>query len=371
MKTALFTGSFDPVTKGHLDLIKRSSEIFHKVIVGVGINPTKKYTFSIEQRVNFIKHNTLMLKNVEVLAMEDGKLSADMAYEHQAVIIKGVRINADFDYERLMDDINKLHCRGVDTMIFPCRPELSHVSSSATKEVCKLNGNTEDFVTLGVKDALEQSNGQFRIGLTGSIASGKSTLMREIEKKLGDKVFNVDLDIIAHDILFLRIEPIYLKIRSDLQTKFGISEWNKRSLAEVIFTDPTKREYLNSSIRQSIFTRIRSELHNKKGLIVFNSALLVEADMLDFVNNNVVFTRTPYEVQLERLLKRGHDRNQCVQRLNSQLSYDSKMERALDKIDNDRYGKVITIDTYETPESELCVVVDLILKFFNYDIKHE
>jgi pantetheine-phosphate adenylyltransferase len=369
MKTALFTGSFDPITKGHLDLIKRSSEIFNKVIVGVGINPTKKYTFSIEQRVDFIKHNTFLLKNVEVLAMEDGKLSADMAYEHQAVIIKGVRINADFDYERLMDDINKLHCRGVDTMIFPCRPELSHVSSSATKEVCKLNGNTEDFVTLDVKDALEKVNGQFRIGLTGSIASGKSTLMKAFESKLGDSVFNVDLDVIAHDILFLRTEPIYLKIRKDLQAKFGIVEWNKKSLAEAIFSNPMNREFLNNSIRQSIFTRIRSELHNKKGLIVFNSALLVEANMLDFVNNNVVFTRAPYEVQLERLLKRGHDRNQCVQRLNSQLSYDSKIDRALDKIDNDRYGKVVTVDTYETPEEKLGNIVDSILKYFNYETR--
>jgi dephospho-CoA kinase len=230
-----------------------------------------------------------------------------------------------------------------------------------------LNGNTEDFVTLDVKNALENANGQMRIGLTGSIASGKSTLMKAFEEVMGDKVFNVDLDVIANEILFARQEPIYVKIRGDLKNKFSITEWNKKSLAEAIFNNPSHRAYLNDSIRQSIFTRIRSVLHGRKGLIIFNSALLVEANMLDFVNNSVIFTRAPYEVQLGRLLKRGHDRNQCVQRLNSQLSYISKVEKTLDKIDTDRYGSVLTVDTYETPESELRTRVENILKFFKYE----
>ena len=177
MKTALFTGSFDPMTKGHLDLIQRSSEIFGKVIVAVGNNPAKKYTFSKEKRVELINNNAWNLKNVSVVELQEGKLAADYAYEHDAVIVKGVRVNADFDYEKMMHEINHLHNQGVDTIIFPSQSDLNHISSSSAKEVCKLSGNTEDFVTLDVKYALERELlGQNRIIITGTISLKKHRL---------------------------------------------------------------------------------------------------------------------------------------------------------------------------------------------------
>jgi pantetheine-phosphate adenylyltransferase len=340
MKTALFAGSFDPVTKGHLDLMKMSSEIFGKVIVAVGINPSKKYTFDMESRINMIRSELtrMCIFNVQVIEMSSGKMASDLAYEHDAVLIKGVRVTADFDYERLMSDVMKLHNRDTYTMILPCSQETSHISSSAAKEVCKLNGTTEDFLTLHVKQELEKIYGQYRIGITGSIACGKSTFIRELEAQFPGKIFNVDLDLVAHNILFERTEPIYLKIRNSLQGDFGMSVWDKSSIAKVIFSNPERRKHLNEAIRPAIYTRIRELLANKKGLIIFNTTLLAEANMLDLVNNTVYVIDVDRKEQLRRLVDRGHSEQNSRERIKSQWSTEEKINFISNKIQVDGFG---------------------------------
>jgi pantetheine-phosphate adenylyltransferase len=126
MSTALYTGSFDPITKGHLDIIEQASKMFDHVIVGVGTNPAKKHTFSQEERIALMTPN-IRWSNVKIVQVPVGKLTADFAYEHRAVILKGVRMNAsDFDYEWLMADINRAHVNGLRTIILPASPHEIH-----------------------------------------------------------------------------------------------------------------------------------------------------------------------------------------------------------------------------------------------------
>lgn len=334
-KGALYTGSFDPFTIGHLDIVRRAAETFHWVIIGVAVNPKKNYLFTTEERIRFIKLATGTWANITVIEIPEGRLVADIAFEQHCVIVKGVRINADFDYERMLHDISHAHQHDLDTYILPARPHLGHISSTAAKEVCKLNGNTEDFVTLSVKQALEEKlTKQYRIGITGTIGSGKSTVTKRLVEKLrsvGKQAHDLDIDAIANDILFVREEPIYKELRSELQDMLEIPKWDKFNIGNAIFNQENKRITLNQRLKQPLMTRIRAEIQRKEGFIFVNCALLAEAGMLPFVNNNVVVLDVGEEEQAKRLKDRGHDNEQIKRRVASQYSTEEKI-KVIDEI---------------------------------------
>lgn len=370
MKTALLTGSFDPVTHGHADIFKRAAMAFNHVIIGVGNNASKRYLFSMEERVSFVNHCISLIRlevleanpasRIEVVALGD-RMTADFAYEQNAVLLKGVRMNsADFDYEQMLKDINHAHQSGLDTFIVPCDPSLHWVSSSGAKEVCKLNGNTESFVSLKVKEALESRiNGQFRVGLTGTIGSGKSTIAAALvaaSASFNKPVHNIDLDTMAHDVLFSRTEPAYIALRESLQRKFGLDEWTRRSVGQLVFSDQKAREALNAAMETPLKTRLRADLLGKTGIVLINGALLIESNWCSIFNNRVILLDTPQELQVDRLLKRGHTHEQSLRRINAQFSTAAKLE-ALKSIQiKDGFGVVRVCDTSVPVEQTIAAV---------------
>lgn len=145
MNIAVYPGSFDPITNGHLDIITRGAKIYDKLIVAVLVNMDKKCLFNIEERVELIRKVTKDLKNVEVLSF-DGLL-VDFAKMHNSkVILKGLRTVADFEYEFQMALMNSKLDPDIETVFMMTSSAYSYVSSSSVKQVAKFGGNIKGLV---------------------------------------------------------------------------------------------------------------------------------------------------------------------------------------------------------------------------------
>jgi pantetheine-phosphate adenylyltransferase len=152
---ALCPGTFDPVTNGHLDIIKRSSAVFDPLIVAVLENPGKSPLFGLEDRVGMLKEAVGDLASVEV-ATFDGLL-VDFAKARDAVVVvKGIRAASDFDYELTMAQMNR-HIGGLETVFVPTNPTWSYISSSLIKEVVRFGGDVSGLVPPGVADRLRDA----------------------------------------------------------------------------------------------------------------------------------------------------------------------------------------------------------------------
>lgn len=145
MRRAVFPGSFDPVTKGHLDIIKRASKVFDEVIVAVLINPDKKGLFHIEERVELIEKITKNIENVHVESFH-GLLVDYMKVIDAKIVIKGLRAVADFEYELQMALMNKKLDSTIETMFMMTSSEYSYLSSSSIKQILRFGGCIDELV---------------------------------------------------------------------------------------------------------------------------------------------------------------------------------------------------------------------------------
>ena len=153
MRIGVYPGTFDPITNGHLDIIKRAAKLFDKVIVVVPINMNKKTMFSVEERMELIKESVQDIPNIEV--DKTSLLTVDYAKKVNATaIIRGLRMVSDFEYELQMAAINKSLDKNVETIFIMSSHEYSFLSSSSVKELVGFNGNISEFVPEVVKDAL-------------------------------------------------------------------------------------------------------------------------------------------------------------------------------------------------------------------------
>jgi pantetheine-phosphate adenylyltransferase len=146
LKTAICPGSYDPVTYGHLDVIKRAAAIFDRVVVGVVRDPHHKgTTFSVEERVQFLRDALADTANVEVDVFSE--LVVDFARRWGAgTMVKGLRVISDFEWEFQMNHLNRTLAPDVETVYVMASPQYSFVSSSGVKEIASFGGNVEEFV---------------------------------------------------------------------------------------------------------------------------------------------------------------------------------------------------------------------------------
>ncbi len=153
MKIAICPGSFDPVTKGHIDILERSCKLFDKVYVVVMINPNKTPTFSTAERVELIKKVTKHIHNLEVESYLG--LVADYAKEKNAhTIIKGLRAVTDFEYEFQQALANKKLKSDLETLFMVTNQEYMYLSSTVVREIATFGGDIEQFVPVEIKDEI-------------------------------------------------------------------------------------------------------------------------------------------------------------------------------------------------------------------------
>ena len=146
----VYPGSFDPVTNGHLDIVRRAAGQFPRLIVAVVANPSKRTMFTLKQRVAMLREVCRDLKNVEVDSFE-GLLVDYLRAVGDGLILKGLRIVSDFEHEFSMALLNRKLREGVDTIFMPASPEYAYVSSSSVKEVFSLGGDISGFVPKAVE----------------------------------------------------------------------------------------------------------------------------------------------------------------------------------------------------------------------------
>ena len=146
MITAIAPGSYDPVTNGHIDVIGRAADIFDRVVVGVVGEPRhKKPLFSLDERVEFLRDALAELENVEVEVFSE--LVVDFARKWEAkVIVKGLRVISDFEWEFQMNQLNRTLAPEVETVYVMASPEVSFVSSSGVKEIASFGGKVDGLV---------------------------------------------------------------------------------------------------------------------------------------------------------------------------------------------------------------------------------
>lgn len=146
MKSAIYPGTFDPMTYGHLDIIKRAANIFDELVVSVLDNKEKTPLFSVEERVNILKEATKDIPNVSIESFE-GLLTDYCAKKDINVVVRGLRAVTDFEYELQMSQMNrKLSDHRVETVYFNTTLKYSYLSSSAVKQIAQFNGDLSAFV---------------------------------------------------------------------------------------------------------------------------------------------------------------------------------------------------------------------------------
>jgi pantetheine-phosphate adenylyltransferase len=353
MTRALYALSGDPITHGHLDIITRAAKAFDQLIVAIGVNRLKNYLFTLEEREEMARRSLVNLKNVKVMSFTG--LLVDFAYENNVdVIVKGVRTNQDFEYEQNLHLMGESQRLGIDTFLLFTKPELSHISSSAVKEIQKDQGLIQDYVSPYVKQCLEKKlSKQYIVGLTGEIGSGKSYVgeqLVQLAKKDKISAHNIELDLLAQQIQEDLSEEKYELVRQEIIKNFGQEVAKKdgridrKALGEIVFADSEKLNKLNKIMRTPILVRLRKELKNKEGLIILNAALLAETQMMDLSNFNLILLDVNEQTQAQSLIKRGLSQEQIKRRLASQYDFAKKKKIIEQAISDHQYGRLFILD---------------------------
>ena len=155
MSKAIYPGSFDPITEGHVDIIKRAAKIFDEVYVAIMINPEKHYTFSEKERATMIKKCCKNIKNVKVV-IGDG-LTVDYASKLGCkVIVRGIRAVSDYESELALATTNMTLNSKIESVFFVSRPELSFLSSSIAKQIAEFGGNINTLIPKEIQNEVKK-----------------------------------------------------------------------------------------------------------------------------------------------------------------------------------------------------------------------
>ena len=352
---AVYAFSADPITYGHINIVERISRSFEKCIVGIGRNPLKSYLFSLDERRDLVERALAHLPNVIVKTF-DGMV-VDFAYEQGAkVIVKGVRNAVDVDYEQTLHLVGVSQALGIDTYILFADQALAHVSSGVVKAMQAEHGFIHDYVPPVVKAALEaRISQQLIIGVTGDIASGKSTLvdkMLRASSAAGIEVHNIDLDLLAHQLMAGEniSEHMYADIKRSLTDKLGDAilsgeSLDRKKIAKLIFFNSDLREWLNDFLKKPMAILLRKKLKSLKGVILLNGSLLPDLNLLHLCNYRCILCYASEATQINRMEARGYPGEEIIARLAAQKNHSQKKQIIEDGIARVNFGILWSYDS--------------------------
>jgi|TARA_B110000902_G_scaffold48320_1_gene55038 pantetheine-phosphate adenylyltransferase len=149
-RIAIFPGSFDPITKGHEDIVRRAIPLFDEIIVAIGVNSSKNYMYSLEQRLQWIKATFSDCKSVKVIQYEG--LTIEACKKHQVkFILRGLRNSNDYEYEKSIAMMNQAMSKDIETIYLNTQPEYAAISSTIVRDIIKNQGNALPFLASGVR----------------------------------------------------------------------------------------------------------------------------------------------------------------------------------------------------------------------------
>ncbi len=384
MSKAMFALSSDPIHFGHINTIERAAKLFDQVHVAVGINETKKYLFDIYERLELIRRATSHIKNIEVSAFE-GLLVDYAVLNGINVIVKSVRNQEDYQYEKNLYLVGKSQVSGIETLILFSDPRYENVSSSVVKALEQHKGFIHEFVPLCVKQALEKRiSGQRIVGIVGGIGCGKSYVTKKLREMVGLKTVDIDFDNLVHEIYTQRFQPFYDQVRRNIITEFGddiIIPTNNHNisgmclidshiLVEKVFPNSEAMNKLYKLLDEALFMLYREKLQkNKDCIILLNCAYLLGNKISNFnlsylCNNNIILVETSPSEQYERLRSRSLTDVQIEERINTQFTSGELQKRIQDQIKKDGHGELITFNNTRTSDDEFHTLAELIRRYW-------
>lgn len=354
---ALVALSADPLTLGHLDLILKAKAASKELIVLISTNDLKKdsYTFSLEERYNMVVRaiNDKGIKDVRVI--KSNGILADIYLEYGCdSLIRGIRNESDRAYEEAQMEFHKTILPSMKVAYFNCNKKYKIVSSSAMKAWTEHYIDTSEYVPLFIKQQMEERiSGQYKIAITGRMATGKSWVARELAhalkwKRFSSKIIGVD------DLLYSLYtedsrgaENLRQDINNLIQDAGGpniiLSDTvglDCKALSSFIFSEKADLlPVIEQLTAPHIMRKYREALKNFKGVVILEWAQIAEMHLGKMTNNNVIVVDSPDH---ERLINnRKIDPKTYAARSKHQWSADVKIEELTAQIKIDHAGEVI------------------------------
>lgn len=367
MPVAVYPGSLDPITFGHVAAIQDAAEAFGEVIVALGVNPRKPYVFTVEEREKLVKMATRHIPGVRVVSFS-GLLVHYLARNDLQIVVRGLRNGQDFHESLLQDTIGWQQDLANDVKVFyvPSKSGQQFTSSTALKVVLQNQGQAGAMAPLSSIQAIQgRMLGQYVYSVTGASGAGKSFICQkfaEIAQQRGIPLVHIDLDRIAHEILSDASEPLYVKARREVGRVFGDEVMHddesidRKALGALVFGDMDKLAQLNAILHEPIFFNLHDKMRGKAGLFLLDAALLAESGRTHLSHNHVLLVEAGDDVRAKRLAARdGLSDEQIARRMDSQFSGNAKAALVEQAIEATRYGAVDRIANDGTLTDDMIV----------------
>lgn len=351
---AIYAFSGDPITYGHIDIVSRAACTYDAVVVAIGDNPAKvgRYLFSKAERLALSERCLSGMDRVTCVGFQG--LLAEYAYRNQFdVIVRGVRNNSDLEGELIQFAVNESLHPILDTVFFPARGRLAHISSGVVKAIVRECGDVSAYCPLAVKEALEKKIlGRLAVGVAGGIAAGKTFVAERLAEALAERSVTacyISLDSVGHYVLGPSEEHIYRQTRRRIGETFGDAvirddgTVDRHRLGRIVFNDAEALAELDRLMREPMLAKLYERTRNlPKGVVLLlEGAILVEGGWTNAVNNNVVLVDAPEPVRRDRLVKRDRlSEEEATMKIRRQISASERAAMLRERIAEHGWGRL-------------------------------